>query len=856
MGRIHSQSSLIALGLSSFVASCATGTTSEGTLPAERGSNIDVSNTSETGGAATTAGLGSGGSRRAQASSGQGDATGTAATGAGGSAGGGGLETAAGAGGAPSSAGGGDGALGGMAASSSSGEGGTTVGGTGGSDAATSQASAGGAVDVGSGGQGGAPSASASSSSTASGSSGTGGGADSSAGGAAGAGGAGGGDPLCSSDSDCDDGIACNGVEACGGALGCVQGPPLDCDDGVACTSDACDVSLDSCIHVPNDATCSDGSFCNGVESCVVGLGCIAGTPPSCDDGVACTVDECDDASASCAHTANDPLCDDGSFCNGLEVCVLGIGCISGTSVVCDDGYSCTADSCDEAAAGCIHLPVDAACQDGNFCNGPELCAPGNGDELTGCAAGAAIECMSDGVECTVEACDEAAKACASTPMSGLCPASETCVPAGGGCVPGAPCGGDAECQDGDACNGVEYCDATLHICKAGTPTNCDDGIACTTDSCDPLSGTCHVEVVHDLCDDGFACNGFESCDASFGCLAGTPPDCGDGVACTLDSCEEPFGTCSHVAQHGVCDDGLYCTGIEQCEPSIGCVNGTPPSCSDGVACTVDYCDAVTDSCAADESDELCPCGQTCDRSQGCGSFCVPATCQGKTYGCGNCLDDDADCRIDAEDAMCLGPCDNSEDSFDLSIPGANSAPCKQDCYFDGDTGAGNDGCYWSHTCDPLEVGPSFDPEGAKCTYDPTSKIPGTSLSCDFAAMNQDPLCIDYCAPLTPNGCDCFGCCLVPGAAQAVWLGSTNDQGDSTCTVDVLDDPTKCRPCTQVASCTNACEPCELCLGKDTLPPECVCQICPAGAPLCGGPCGGVCPFGAFCVSGCCIASP
>ncbi|NIS35481.1 MAG: hypothetical protein GWO04_38545, partial [Actinobacteria bacterium] len=41
------------------------------------------------------------------------------------------------------------------------------------------------------------------------------------------------------------------------------------------------------------DADCDDGVFCNGAETCTAGA-CAPGTAPSCDDGVACTVDTCD----------------------------------------------------------------------------------------------------------------------------------------------------------------------------------------------------------------------------------------------------------------------------------------------------------------------------------------------------------------------------------------------------------------------------------------------------------------------------------------------------------------------------------------------------------------------------------
>ena len=127
----------------------------------------------------------------------------------------------------------------------------------------------------------------------------------------------------------------------------------------------------------------------------------------------------------------------------------------------------------------------------------------------------------------------------------------------------------------------------------------------------------------------------------------------------------------------------------------------------------------------------LCACGQTCNPAQGgCGNFCQVATCQGKVYACGDCIDNDGDCQIDSADDQCLGPCDNTEDSFYGGIPGQNNSPCKSDCYFDQDTGSGNDDCYWSHKCDPLEVAPNYPPEGSQCAYNPNANIPGYSGTC------------------------------------------------------------------------------------------------------------------------------
>ena len=93
------------------------------------------------------------------------------------------------------------------------------------------------------------------------------------------------------------------------------------------------------------------------------------------------------------------------------------------------------------------------------------------------------------------------------------------------------------------------------------------------------------------------------------------------------------------------------------------------------------------------------------------GVVCVQATCQGKIYACGDCTDNDGDGKTDMNDVGCLGPCDNTETDLTLGIPGGNNAPCKADCYFDQDTGSGNDTCEWDHSCDPHETAPNYYPE-------------------------------------------------------------------------------------------------------------------------------------------------
>ena len=122
----------------------------------------------------------------------------------------------------------------------------------------------------------------------------------------------------------------------------------------------------------PSDAACSVGQVCNGAETCDALNGCEAGTPPDCNDGVTCTLDACNEANDSCDHLPNNAACSDGQFCNGAEVCDVLNGCQAGIAPDCSDGVGCTVDSCNEATDMCNHVPNNAACSDGQFCNGAE----------------------------------------------------------------------------------------------------------------------------------------------------------------------------------------------------------------------------------------------------------------------------------------------------------------------------------------------------------------------------------------------------------------------------------------------------------------------------------------------------
>ena len=168
--------------------------------------------------------------------------------------------------------------------------------------------------------------------------------------------------------------------------------------------------------------------------------------PPPCNDNNACTVDSCVGGGTAIAFCSNTPaaagtVCEDGNACNGLEICD-GLGtCQPGTI----------------QAAG-------TACPDGDLCNGDETCN-GAGTCLSGTAP-----VVNDNNPCTADACDSTTGV-AHIPL-----------------------------PDGTVCNGSG-------VCTAGTCSS-----TCAHDKCvsgGPLTASCDTCVTN-ICDvDSFCCNVF-----------------------------------------------------------------------------------------------------------------------------------------------------------------------------------------------------------------------------------------------------------------------------------------------------------------------------------------------------------
>jgi hypothetical protein len=194
-----------------------------------------------------------------------------------------------------------------------------------------------------------------------------------------------------------------------------------DCDDGVDCTDDVCDDSY-VCHHDPNDSLCHNGFWCDGMEVCDPIDGCQAGTDP-CPDHDFCLEysDQCSDVEC---YSPND--CLPGQICSEDAECV-DIEC--SVDADCDDGVDCTDDVC--ASQVCQYIPNDGLCDNGFWCDGVEVC-----DSNLDCRAGpepcAADEfCLEYSDECSDAEC----KAPYDCPVGRIC----SCIP-GQSCSEGAEC--------------------------------------------------------------------------------------------------------------------------------------------------------------------------------------------------------------------------------------------------------------------------------------------------------------------------------------------------------------------------------------------------------------------------------
>ena len=203
-----------------------------------------------------------------------------------------------------------------------------------------------------------------------------------------------------------------------------------------------------------------------------------------------------------------------------------------------------------------------------------------------------------------------------------------------------------APCNDGFFCNGADTCSGGACTVHAGNP--CAGGAECA-DSCNEAADNCLSP-------------------------AGTP--CADdGNVCTDDRCNGS-GACAHPNNTAPCNDGLFCNGADTCAGGT-CSAHVGNPCTGGAECA-DTCNEAADNC-------FTPNGSACGDD---GNPCTSDTCNGN----GSCAHPPR-----APGSVCrpvASPCDVAETCD------GSGAPCPADGALPDGTGC-EDGnaCTTGQTC-------------------------------------------------------------------------------------------------------------------------------------------------------------
>ncbi|HOX44974.1 MAG TPA: MopE-related protein [Myxococcota bacterium] len=291
--------------------------------------------------------------------------------------------------------------------------------------------------------------------------------------------------------------------------------------------------------------------------------------------------------------------CDEQADCPECLSCVYNI-CIADLER-CEDRFDndCdgqTDEGCPDPCAGivCDHPPA-RVCLDADqlrYHALPGSCTFGECaymplvvDCPAGCRGGACIgdaclglTCVEDGNPCTDDGCD---------PLSGCTHTPNT-----------------APCEDGDLCTGQDVCRGG--VCAVGGGRGCDDGLACTSERCDPALG-CVITPDDLACEDLDPCTD-DRCDASAGCVFPlNAAACDDGDPCTMeDTCA--LGACvgvpSDLDHDGFIADGC---GGDDCNDHEEWLNPDAEEVCDGYD---NDCDGLTDLLGED----LCHYEAVCHR--------------------------------------------------------------------------------------------------------------------------------------------------------------------------------------------------------------------------------------------------
>ncbi|MGB0715001.1 MAG: S8 family serine peptidase, partial [Phycisphaerae bacterium] len=660
--------------------------------------------------------------------------------------------------------------------------------------------------------------------------------------------------PGCSVNADCNDGNPCTNDTCVSGTCQFTNNSN-SCDDGLFCTvTDVC--SGGSCVG--SGSPCSGGLFCNEANDSCDDVDCIVNG--DCDDGNGCTTDTCSGGACTNACASNVSSYPYGeNFESGL----------GGWSNVSGDIFDWTRNSGgtlsnntgpsgDHTTGSGFYMytetssprqPGDTAilegpCIDLTGATGADLdfwyhmygSAIGtlNVEASTDCSSWTNLWSLSGNqgnswIQASIDLSSYAGSVVTVryVGIRGSSWAGDISIDDIAVDVSAPQCSVNADCDDGVYCNGAETCNAGT--CQSGSAVNCNDGISCTTDSCNESTDSCDNVPNQAACDDGAYCNGVETCSATLGCQSGTPVNCDDGVACTNDSCNESTDSCNNSPDNGNCDDGLFCNGSETCNATLGCQSGSAVNCNDGIGCTDDSCNESTDSCDNVVNNANCDDGVFCNGSETCSAVadcqsgsdpCPGQICQEGSQSCVGCVVD-ADC----DDGVY---CNGAETCNAGTCQAGSAVNCN-----DG-VGCTDDSCNEStDSCDNVANNANCD-DGSYCNGVETCSATldcqsGSAVNCDDGIGCTDDSCnesTDSCDNVTnDSNCDDGIYC---NGAETCSAGSDCQSGSDPCPGQFcLEGSQSCADCLVDGDCDDG----AFCNGSET----CVAGSCSAGSDPCPG---------------------
>lgn len=362
----------------------------------------------------------------------------------------------------------------------------------------------------------------------------------------------------------------------------------------------------------------------------------------------------------------------------------------------------------------------------------------------------------------------------------------------------------DCEIRDGSATdlNG----NGTIDGCECAIDTECNDGNACTTDTCNQVTSRCDFAINAGFCLIGGQCVATGTTNPANECQACTPGSTNtnwtnkaDGTACTPDAndCTDDVcaaGTCVHPDSTagtpcgsaadtacnnpdtcdgaGLClnnlepdgtactDDGLFCTGLEQCGSGM-CLSAGDPCTANPVNRT---CDETLNQCVVCLIDPDCDDGNDCTDD-----LCVAGACQNPNFAAGTACGDptDTDCT-NPDSCNGAGVCQTNHE--------ANGTACTDDGVFcNGDESCLGGVCQPSgiDPCAATPATPTCDEANDRCIFCQIDGDCDDGKECTDDFCDADGLCVNDPLPggtacgdptdtdcTNPDACDGAGACL------------------------------------------------------------------------------------------------